>query len=364
METIHLPSLRNWMELDGFDIQDCVLSSPPRGSRNDGESMVFFLFTEAGPGNFDSIKKTLKCKKDEEDSCSEAEESKTNVKNEVDDPRQRSAWANGNRLSYNMNIRTALSPWMVFSDDNLAAYVFLNPLHTEKYLMNIPELFKEQLSNSQTYQTTRNFCTQSSLSLPGDESWTINILDNVPPNRKDVSFKLSLNNPVFYRGAFYCLDCNGTLGVYDLNGFSWEILVKVPPPSCSFIYKRFLVECGGELLSVYLGNFGEWVRAFRLDMPEKVWMEVKHLGKHMLFISNASCVSAVAPNCRMDNKIYFPRLHNRELLCYSLETGTYNSLSSGSSAADFYESTEYLSCSWIEPDWSETTIQDLDWLSS
>ncbi|KAI3949251.1 hypothetical protein MKW92_030572, partial [Papaver armeniacum] len=44
METIHLPSLRNWMELDGFYIQDCVLSSPVRGG-NDGdtESMVFFI---------------------------------------------------------------------------------------------------------------------------------------------------------------------------------------------------------------------------------------------------------------------------------------------------------------------------------
>lgn len=119
------------------------------------------------------------------------------------------------------------------------------------------------------------------------------------------------------------------------------------------------MECGGELLSVYLGNFGEWVRVFRLDMPESVWLEVKHLGKHMLCISTASCISALAPNCRMENKIYFPRLHNGEILYYSLETGTYNSLSS-SSPADFYDSTEYLSCSWIEPNWSETSIHDLD----
>ncbi|KAI3949250.1 hypothetical protein MKW92_030571 [Papaver armeniacum] len=42
METILLPSLLNRMDVDGLDIRDCVLSSPPRAS-NDDESMVFFI---------------------------------------------------------------------------------------------------------------------------------------------------------------------------------------------------------------------------------------------------------------------------------------------------------------------------------
>ncbi|KAI3836852.1 hypothetical protein MKW98_005185 [Papaver atlanticum] len=49
-------------------------------------------------------------------------------------------------------------------------------------------------------------------------------------------------------------------------------------------------------------------------MSESVWIEVKHLGKHMLCINYTSCFSAVAPNCHMENKIYFPRLHTGEIL--------------------------------------------------
>ncbi|XP_026412354.1 uncharacterized protein LOC113308093 [Papaver somniferum] len=190
----------------------------------------------------DSIQKThyVKCKKDEEDSSKNAEESKIGAKMVEADLIQKlnggelmeaRAWGNllpndiicllgsylhtlgyihwravskshqsivpkatGNRFSYNRNIRTDLTPWLVFSDDNLGVYNFLNPLHNEKYLMNIPELLKgakirsskggwlliskgrnsffstipslEQLSNSRTYQMTRILCTQSSLFHP------------------------------------------------------------------------------------------------------------------------------------------------------------------------------------------------------
>ncbi|KAI3994270.1 hypothetical protein MKX01_012527 [Papaver californicum] len=366
--------------------------------------------------NFDLIQKTqyIKCKKDEEGSTRKAKESKINVKNEEDDLRQKleggelkeaRAWGNllPNDILCLLGSYLHTLDYIHWHAISKTAYNFFNPLHNEKYLMNIPELL-----NGATVRSSRGgwlliskgrtltiklpnlpddkeyvYSVISFSSVPtspdclvfgittflsyvlilsikrGDASWTFNMLDNIPPNRKDVCEISNCSNR-----AFYCLDCNGTLGVYDGNDISWETLVNVPPPNCNFIYKSFLVECGGELLSVFLGNFGKWVRVFKLDMSGSVWIEVKHLGKHMLCISNTLCISAFAPNSRMENKIYFPRSHKGEIFYYSLETGTYNSFSSRSSLADFYDSTEYLSCSWIEPNWSETTVHDLDWLSN
>ncbi|OVA04483.1 Protein of unknown function DUF295 [Macleaya cordata] len=172
-----------------------------------------------------------------------------------------------------------------------------------------------------------------------------------------------INNPVFYNGAFYCLDYNGTLGVFNLkNGFIWKVLVK-PREHFNAVYPSFLVECDGKLLLVDLGPFGKSVGIFRLDFSKMVWVKVESLGTHMLFISNTSCLSAIAPNSCMENKIYFARLHGEGILFYSLDTGSYHCLGSQHSVKDFYDTTEQLNCTWIEPNWLGTTEQELDWLS-
>ncbi|XP_026432656.1 F-box/kelch-repeat protein At1g57790-like isoform X2 [Papaver somniferum] len=325
------------------------------------------------------------------------------------------------RSSSTMTVQTIdLSPWLVFPKHR-AVFDFINPMHNnENYLMNIPELLKGSrirfskggwllLSKGKTLFFYNPF-TRSTVKLPvlpdlcpqyaftgisfsslpttsdcvvfainkssrdaveisfikrGDEFWTRDVYSNVylPPRRKNVDFELNFNNPVFHRGAFYCLDLNGTLGVFNLeHDISWEILAMINPPNCDFIYKSFLVECDGKLVSVLLGHLGKWVRIFRLNDVEMVWVEVKHLGRHMLCISNTSCTSAMAPTGRMENKIFFPRLHNDEIVYYSLDTGMYHSLGSKHCAKDYRDSKENLNCSWIEPNWSETPDRYLNWL--
>ncbi|XP_026432841.1 uncharacterized protein LOC113330201 isoform X2 [Papaver somniferum] len=278
---------------------------------------------------------------------------------------------------------TDLSPWLVFPKHQ-AVYNFINPMHNnENYLMNIPESLKGAriqfskggwllLSKGETLFFYNPF-TRSTVKLPdlpdsyhhfaftgisfsslptspdcivfgigdrcddrveilfikrGDESWIHNIFDNIylPSRTNNVNFQLNYNNPVSHSGAFYCLDLNGTLGVFKLgHGISWGILAMVAPPNSEFIYKSFLVECDGKLMSVLLGHLGKWVRIFRLNDTEMVWVEVKCLGRYMLCISNTACVSAMAPTSRMENKIYFPRLHNEGILYYSLDTVQGNS---------------------------------------
>ncbi|KAI3949021.1 hypothetical protein MKW98_021627 [Papaver atlanticum] len=324
------------------------------------------------------------------------------------------------RYSSNRTVQiTDISPWLFFPMFDQAVYKFVNPVHNnETYLMNIPESLKGArirfskggwllmskhkslfFYNPFTKSIVRlpnlpdsDFTGISFSSLPtssdclvfgiakdlfrdqvhifftkrGYEDWSYAVYNNIylPPHKKKMDFEPTLNSPVFYRGRFYCLDHNGTLGVFkhEHPNRSWEILSMITPPNCGFIYDGFLVECEGKLLSVLLGRLGNWIRIFRLDVAKMVWLEVKHLGRHMLFLSNESCISALAPTSQMENKIYFPRLHNEGILYYSLDTGMYHSLGSCHSAKDFRDSKKKLHCSWIEPNWSEISDHHLEWL--
>ncbi|KAI3859512.1 hypothetical protein MKW98_027109 [Papaver atlanticum] len=333
----------------------------------------------------------------------------------------RSMWSL-RRSSSNKIVRTTdLSPWLVFVNYDQDVYNFVTPMHNnENYLMNIPEVLKGftvrfskdgwlLMSKDKTLFFYNPFsksivrlpdlpegCSFSGISfssLPtssdcivfgidkcimpdevsiafikrGDKDWTSCSYDNVylPPNKNKFEFEPNFNNPVFHDGAFYCLDLNGSLGLFSFeNDTSWEILAMVHRPNCEFIYKSFLVECEGNLLCVLLGRLGKWVRGFRLNNKEMVWIEVKHLGRHMLCISHTSSISAVAPTRHMENKIYFPRLRADGILFYSLDTGLYHCLGCKHSAKDYGNSKEYLVCSWIEPNCLETTSeQDLDWFN-
>ncbi|MCL7034772.1 hypothetical protein MKW94_029827 [Papaver nudicaule] len=314
---------------------------------------------------------------------------------------------------------TVLSPWLVFAKDNASVYSFINPVHNdENYLTRIPELLKgstirfskggwllmskgnhsvffynpftkaiiklPDLPDDRTYRfrgisfsslPTSSNCTVFAISdwmadsacitfiNCGNKMWTSDIFDNVflLPNRTNMGFEPSLNSPIFYNGAFYCLDLNGNLGVFTVeNDIKWEILSMVPRPNCGFIYKSYLVEVEGKLLAVLLGHYGKWVRIFRLDMSEMVWVEVEHLGRHLLFVSNTSCISTIAPS-RMVNRIYFPRLQNGGILFYSLDSGKYHSLKSENHRTDYCNSKDNLRCSWIEPNWLQTTQPNIAW---
>lgn len=62
----------------------------------------------------------------------------------------------------------------------------------------------------------------------------------------------TFNEPVFHKGAFFAVDFNGTLGVY--NEGSWKILEK-PRGFSNSAYVSFLVECEDDLLLVRILGF-------------------------------------------------------------------------------------------------------------
>ncbi|XP_026452248.1 F-box/kelch-repeat protein At1g57790-like [Papaver somniferum] len=176
-------------------------------------------------------------------------------------------------------------------------------------------------------------------------------------------FLACYNNPVFYKGNFYALDYNGTLGVFNLEDSrdernfdksNWEVL---PETLTQFdgVNPSYLVECEGELLLVNFERpFGKLVEVFKLDPCKMKWVKVKSLGNYSLFISHTSSFSVIAPDSSMANKIYFSRLHgeSERILYYSLDTGKYHYIGSEQSSEDFYNTKSMVNCTWIEPNWS------------
>ncbi|KAI3987775.1 hypothetical protein MKX01_028509 [Papaver californicum] len=284
---------------------------------------------------------------------------------------------------------TDLSPWLVFVKYDQAVYSFVSPMHNnENYLMSIPELLKGftirfskggwLLMLNKTLFFYHPFlksivrlpdlpdgCFFSGISFSSlptssdcivfgidkfvpDGDWTNDIYNNIysPPNKNNLEFEPNFNNPVFYRGAFYCLDLNGTLGVFKLeNGISWEILAMVTRPNCN-------------LLCVLLGRLGKWVRVFRLNGNEMVWVEV--------YIWGGICCS-LATHLVSQQLLQLGKWRTKSTsraIFYSLDTGLYHSLGCKHSAKDYGNSKENLICSWIEPNCSETTSgQYLDWFN-
>ncbi|KAI3908744.1 hypothetical protein MKW98_029294 [Papaver atlanticum] len=191
-----------------------------------------------------------------------------------------------------------------------------------------------------------------------ETGWTVRDFDYEDCTLEDYvqymdNFMPCINNPVFYNGAFYCLDYNGMLGVFNMKGdHSWSVLPKSLKQFGGFD-PSYLVECDEKLLLVSLGQGEKSVDIYRLDDSEMVWVKLNSLGKHALFISNTSSFSAVAPRSCMENKIYFSRLFGERILYYSLDTCRYHCVGSDQhSLQDFHNTKERLSCAWIEPRWS------------
>ncbi|KAF9621099.1 hypothetical protein IFM89_016533 [Coptis chinensis] len=179
----------------------------------------------------------------------------------------------------------------------------------------------------------------------GNQAWTDRLIAN------HVKILLGNHNPVFYDGAFYCLSYERHLGVFDFknNICEWRILTT-PLPKKSFD-QNYLVECNGEILSVFVGRNGSWVEVHKFDFSTKKWTKLRSLGDKMLFISRSTSMLLKATNKRNHNKIYFPISYNDENNCvfYSLETRKWHSSFGDFCREDIYNTKEQLHCTWIQP---------------
>ncbi|KAI3802937.1 hypothetical protein L1987_31084 [Smallanthus sonchifolius] len=76
---------------------------------------------------------------------------------------------------------------------------------------------------------------------------------------------------------------------------------------------------------IYCSSLENLLRKFKLNDSTRKWEKLDGLGKHMIYISDISCVCLEAKSPQMGNKIYFPRfLKNEKIVFYSLETCSNN----------------------------------------
>ncbi|CAN0921854.1 F-box/kelch-repeat protein At1g57790 [Linum grandiflorum] len=184
--------------------------------------------------------------------------------------------------------------------------------------------------------------------------------------------------PVFHKGAFYCLSQGGggrgRLGIFDPTKKTkknmWRIL---DVESCRTYFstnyhdQSFLMESSrGELISVFVERYGEFVRVFKFDEELELWQSVCSLGDQVAFLSPTS--SIILP-CRelqvkgLENTIHFARFdedgnHN---VFYSLSTGKFHSFKNGCTSDDLFDTQLYLNSTWIVPDFRSFSRQRLNW---
>lgn len=158
-----------------------------------------------------------------------------------------------------------------------------------------------------------------------------------------------LTSPVYYKGAFYFLDERGYLGVFRLVDEEGTFGIHGRPETLGddAIHSNHLVECDGELVSIFIGEMGKWIQVFRFDEPKKKWVRIESIGNHVLFLSPTSSFSMVARERGMANRIYLPRRYGNGVLFYALDTGKYSILTGEKSFEDFSGTKEHTRCCWI-----------------
>lgn len=188
----------------------------------------------------------------------------------------------------------------------------------------------------------------------GRKKWVEEEVDNERP------FRASRISPVYLDGSFYCLGQDGSLGVFKQiqpAGFSWKIFsnaqqLKFPSTPCW----NFLVSVDEEglLLSVFVGNSGDWVHVYKRDKLESEWVKLSSLGHLMLFVNETSSLAVEAKEETMSNKIYFPFFTKSKgnNLFYSLESGKFQSFDPNDHLCGdlkLNDTTQSLHSAWIQP---------------
>ena len=128
---------------------------------------------------------------------------------------------------------------------------------------------------------------------------------------------------------------------------TWEIHDKPETLGNDVFHSKHLLECDGEILSIFIGDMGKWIRIFRFDQMKRKWVQIESMGNHVLFLDPSSSFSMVAREREMANRIYLPRQCGNGVLFYALDTGKYSILAGDKFFQDFSGTKEHLRCCWI-----------------
>ncbi|KAK9748243.1 hypothetical protein RND81_02G045400 [Saponaria officinalis] len=256
------------------------------------------------------------------------------------------------------DINFSKNGWLLITDESSLQYY--NPFTRERgYLPDAPSFMSIGFSS---YPTCPSCLTVSIDNFYSDEV-TINFLQFGDKewnswcfdSNDGGEFNPGVCSPVYYAGGFYILDEDtANLGVFELvdGDPDWTVYHNRPPIRAGRIHSSYLVVCGEELISVFIGKNGSWVQVFKLNNTNKKkkkmkWVRVKDLGNHILFISHVSCYSVVTRESNMRNRIYLPWLKDNHIVFYSLKTEKYHVDGSDDYCNDFFFTKQPFRCCWM-----------------
>ncbi|CAI9088034.1 OLC1v1022263C1 [Oldenlandia corymbosa var. corymbosa] len=193
----------------------------------------------------------------------------------------------------------------------------------------------------------------------GKSEWNEDYIIREDANNDYLYAKQSNSYPVFVDGCFYFLGGDKSVLVLTLRADETNVLSvhQLASPCSDSYYRNFLVECNGDVLSVYEGNGWKWCRVFRLDHSSSamVWEEVKDLKNYNWYLSFVSGFGKEAKRPGMGNKIYFTWFYDDSIIYFSLNTNNfYCSKGKGDESVEdsimsYNGSKEQLHCCWFEP---------------
>ncbi|KAJ3681666.1 hypothetical protein LUZ60_014239 [Juncus effusus] len=160
--------------------------------------------------------------------------------------------------------------------------------------------------------------------------------------------------PVFLKGEFHILMRDGKIGLFNPVTLSLGLCCesKMINPET---HRHHLVESNDELFWVVATKTGDSIHVYKLDRSDYKWKEVESLEGKCFFVGPCSSVSASTLGAEKD-MIYFPMSQDGHLVGYSCaEQRSFPK-------ENFYGAHELLlgSC-WIEPRWTQHTIEELMW---
>ncbi|PWA89330.1 hypothetical protein CTI12_AA112260 [Artemisia annua] len=156
----------------------------------------------------------------------------------------------------------------------------------------------------------------------------------------------------FYGRDLYALCKQGELMVMNNLGtedYASKLVEAEDPKSyCEPSTQYFFTKCDQHCLLVGVGEYGKVIKVFKCNESKQAWEKVDSVGKHVIYICGTTCLCIEAKEPKMENKIFFPRLHtkNRKVVFYSLDTCSYHTFNGANfqdHLVDFFGTTYDLS---------------------
>ncbi|XP_022720204.1 F-box/kelch-repeat protein At1g57790-like [Durio zibethinus] len=210
-------------------------------------------------------------------------------------------------------VRFSKYGWLLMTRDEAHPFLF-NPLTKE--IIELPELPPLEWVHSMFFTSPpspdclvlgiegRFYSVSFFVHKLGEGSWE---MLNFPCKGK---FRLSICNPVLYKGLYYCLDAKGNLGVFDLKDIenSWDTY-KMTFPSCRInsIAQASLVEDEEELLAVLITKDDQKIHVLKLNLTSKIWepderlSDIHNILENPSTLKNKFCAMHDAPEIQAEN---------------------------------------------------------------